>query len=217
MNNLIMRFFGLAGLSVVLTLSTSVVAKLADNLVLSKQGTTDLMRIQKHLNSSKTVKARFLQVSSNGEYAEGQIFIQRPGRLRLVYDAPNTLLVIADGKHISFIDRKIDTATTLNLSMTPADLILRESIGFFGKEVIVTSFDQTPGVVRIGLLNANEPDAGSIELVFSVLPTELRKWAITDAQGIKTTVSLLGPAFNITLNPKLFDYTPLTQEMFGND
>jgi outer membrane lipoprotein-sorting protein len=217
MKNMIIHLFGLACLTVALTLNPPAKAKLADNLILSKEDTTNLMRIQKHLNSSKTVKARFLQISSNGEYAEGQIFIQRPGRLRLIYDDPNSLLVIADGKHISFIDRKIDTATTLYLSMTPADLMLRESIGFFGKDVIVTSVTKTPGVVRVGLLNTNEPDAGSIELVFSDRPIELRKWTVTDAQGVKTTVSLLGPTFDIPLSPKLFIYTPKPNVVFGND
>lgn len=217
MKNSIIHLLGLACLTVALTLNAPAKAKLADNLVLSKQDTTNLMRIQKHLNSSKTVKARFLQVSSNGEYAEGQIFIQRPGRLRLIYDDPNSLLVIADGRHISFIDRKIDTATTLYLSMTPADLMLRESIGFFGKDVIVTSVTKTPGVLRVGLLNTNEPDAGSIELVFSDRPIELRKWTVTDAQGVKTTVSLLGPTFDIPLSPKLFIYTPKPNVVYGND
>jgi outer membrane lipoprotein-sorting protein len=217
MNNLIIHFFGLICLTISLTLDTTAAAKLANNLVLSKQDTTSLMRIQKHLNSSKTIKARFLQVSSNGEYAEGQIFIQRPGRLRIIYDDPSPLLVIADGKHISFIDRKIDTATTLYLNMTPASLMLRESIGFFGKDVIVTSIHQTPGVFRVGLLNAKEPDAGSIELIFSDRPIELRKWAVTDGQGIKTTVSLLGPTFDLTLSPDLFIYTPKNNEVFGDN
>ena len=113
MNNFIIRLFGLISLAAGLAHNISVEAKLADNLILSKQGTTDLMRIQKHLNSSKTVQARFLQVSSSGEYAEGQIFIHRPGRLRLIYDDPSPLLIVADGKHIYFIDRKIKTATTL--------------------------------------------------------------------------------------------------------
>lgn len=183
-------------------------AILAENLELTKQQTTSLMRVQKHLNSSKTVQARFLQVSSNGEYAEGEIFLQRPGRLRLIYDDPSPLMVVADGKHISFIDRKIDTATTLYLSMTPAELVLRESIGFFGKDIIVTSVVETPGVIRVGLVKADEPDAGSIELVFSDQPVELRKWTVIDAQGIKTSVSLLGPRFDIPLNPDLFKWAP---------
>ncbi len=206
-----------ASLALTFGLATPAAAKLAESLVLSKQGATDLMRIQKHLNSSKTFKARFLQVSSNGEYAEGQIFLQRPGRLRLIYDDPNPLLVVADGKHISFIDRNIDTATTLYLSMTPADLMLRESIGFFGNDVIVTSVNRTPGIVRIGLINTAEPDAGSIELVFSDRPMELRKWTVTDAQGIKTTVSLLGPTFDVPLNPNLFKYTPKQNKTFGDN
>lgn len=213
----ILQIFRTASLALTFGLATPAAAKLAESLVLSKQGTTDLMRVQKHLNSSKTFKARFLQVSSNGEYAEGQIFLQRPGRLRLIYDDPNPLLVVADGKHISFIDRNIDTATTLYLSMTPADLMLRESIGFFGNDVIVTSVNRTPGVVRIGLINTAEPDAGSIELVFSDRPMELRKWTVTDAQGIKTTVSLLGPTFDVPLNPNLFKYTPKQNKTFGDN
>ena len=213
----ILQIFRTASLALTFGLATPASAKLAESLVLSKQGTTDLMRVQKHLNSSKTFKARFLQVSSNGEYAEGQIFLQRPGRLRLIYDDPNPLLVVADGKHISFIDRNIDTATTLYLSMTPADLMLRESIGFFGNDVIVTSLNRTPGVIRIGLINTAEPDAGSIELVFSDRPMELRKWTVTDAQGIKTTVSLLGPTFDVPLNPNLFKYTPKQNKTFGDN
>ena len=213
----ILQILRTASLALTFGLATPAAAKLAESLVLSKQGTTDLMRVQKHLNSSKTFKARFLQVSSNGEYAEGQIFLQRPGRLRLIYDDPNPLLVVADGKHISFIDRNIDTATTLYLSMTPADLMLRESIGFFGNDVIVTSVNRTPGVVRIGLINTAEPDAGSIELVFSDRPMELRKWTVTDAQGIKTTVSLLGPTFDVPLNPNLFKYTPKQNKTFGDN
>jgi outer membrane lipoprotein-sorting protein len=217
MKNSVIRFFGLISLTVTLLLNNTATARLADSLVLSKQDTTILMRIQKHLNSSKTVKARFLQVSSNGEYSEGQLYIHRPGRLHLIYDNPSSLLIIADGKHISFIDRKIDTATTLYLSMTPADLMLRESIGFFGKDVIVTSVTRTPGVIRVGLLNANEPDAGSIELVFSNHPIELRKWTVTDAQGVKTTVSLLGPTFDVILSPKLFKYVPKSNNIFDDN
>ena len=43
-------------------------------------------------------------------------------------------------------------------------------------------------------------------LVFSDKPLELRKWVVTDTQGVKTTVSLLGPEFGIRLDPGLFNY-----------
>jgi len=217
MTHNLLRSLSRFGFFLLLLIALPANALIADGLTLSKQDTADLMRVQQHLNSSKTVQARFLQVSSNGEYAEGEIFIQRPGRLRLVYDAPNPLMVIADGKHISFIDRTIDTATTLFLSMTPADLILRDSIGFFGKDIIVNSIKRSPGAVRVGLLNAKEPDSGNIELVFSDRPIELRKWTVTDTQGIQTTVSLLGPNFDVPLNPDLFTYTPKENTVFGDN
>jgi len=183
-------------------------ALISDTLRLSKQDTTDLMRIQQHLNSAKTIRARFLQMSSNGEYAEGEIALQRPGRLKLTYDDPNPLMVIADGTYISYIDRELDQATTLPLSITRAELLLRASMSFFGKDVIVTGFERSPGVLRVSMVKADEALEGNITLIFSDNPLEIRKWTVTDAQGITTTVSLLGPTFNAPLSPELFKYMP---------
>ena len=58
-------------------------ATIARTLNLTKQDIADIVRIERHLNANKTVSARFLQVSSNGEYSEGMVHIQRPGRMRL--------------------------------------------------------------------------------------------------------------------------------------
>jgi len=181
----------------------------AETLKLDKSEMTDLMRVQKHLNSARTIRSRFLQISSNGEYTEGEFFLQRPGKMRLVYDPPNPLMVVADGKYISYVDRELDQATTLLISMTRAQILLRETIALFGEDVIVTGFRRSPGIIRVNVVNAQEPTEGRIDLVFSDKPLELRKWLVTDAQGITTTVSLLGPLFNTELDPKLFRYNPI--------
>jgi len=183
-------------------------AFVAETLKLDKSEMTDLMRVQKHLNSARTIRSRFLQISSNGEYTEGEFFLQRPGKMRLVYDPPNPLMVVADGKYISYVDRELDQATTLLISMTRAQILLRETIALFGEDVIVTGFRRSPGIIRVNVVNAQEPTEGRIDLVFSDKPLELRKWLVTDAQGITTTVSLLGPLFNTELDPKLFRYNP---------
>jgi len=115
------------------------------------------MRMQQHLNSAKTIEARFLQVSSNGDYAEGSFALQRPGRLNLTYDDPNPLKVVADGTYISYIDRELDQATTLPISLTRAELLLRESFSFFGKDLLVTGFERSPGVLRVSLVKADQP------------------------------------------------------------
>ena len=181
-------------------------AIIARTLVLSKQDVADLVRIERHLNINRTVQARILQVASDGSYAEGMLHIQRPGRMRLEYDPPNPTTVIADGINLIYVDRELDQATAILLRLTPAELILREDISFSSEDLLVTGFSRSPGVVRISLVHAKDPLEGRITLVFSDKPLELRKWVVTDAQGIKTTVSLLGPEFGIKLDPDLFDF-----------
>jgi outer membrane lipoprotein-sorting protein len=85
-------------------------------------------------------------------------------------------------------------------------LILREDLSLSSEDLLVTGFSRSPGVIRISLVHAKDPLEGRIMMVFSDKPLELRKWIVTDAQGIKTTVSLLGPEFGIKLDPDLFDF-----------
>ncbi len=191
-------------------------AIISKSLTLDKQDTADLMRMQQHLNAAKTIQARFLQVSSNGDYAEGSIALERPGKLNLTYDAPNPLKVIADGTYISYIDRELEQATTLPIGWTRAELLLRGSFSFFGDDLLVTGFERSPGVFRVSLVKADEPLEGNITLIFSDRPLEIRKWVVTDDQGITTTVSLLGPSFNVTLDKKLFVYNPPSNEIDSN-
>lgn len=181
-------------------------ATIARTLKLTKQDIADLVRIEHHLNTIKTVRARFLQISNNGEYGEGEVHIWRPGRMRLEYDPPNPTMIIADGSNLIYIDRELDQATAVLLALTPAELILRDSVSFTSDELLVTGFDRSPGVIRLSVVKADDPTEGRIMLIFSDKPLELRKWIITDAQGVKTTVSLLGPEFGVKLDRKLFDF-----------
>ena len=187
-------------------LGTPAEAIIARTLKLSKQDVADLIRIEQHLNTSRTVRARILQVASDGSYAEGMLHIQRPGRMRLEYDPPNPTMIIADGINLIYVDRELEHATAVLLRFTSAELILREDLSLSSEDLLVTGFSRSPGVIRISLVHAKDPLEGRIMMVFSDKPLELRKWIVTDAQGIKTTVSLLGPEFGIKLDPDLFNF-----------
>ena len=140
-----------------LSFSTKSEALFARTLKLTKQDIADIVRIEAHLNSSKTVRARFLQLSSDGSYGEGMLHIQRPGMMRLEYDPPNPTLVIADGLNLFYIDQELNQATPMLLYFTPAELILRERISFSGKDVLVTGFRRSPGVLRISIVRSKDP------------------------------------------------------------
>ncbi len=43
-------------------------------------------RIEQHLNSINTLRARFLQISPAGEISRGTVLMSRPGKLRIDYD-----------------------------------------------------------------------------------------------------------------------------------
>ena len=187
-------------------LGTPAEAIIARTLKLSKQDVADIIRIEQHLNTSRTMRARILQVASDGSYAEGMLHIQRPGRMRLEYDPPNPTMIIADGINLIYVDRELEHATAVLLRFTSAELILREDLSLSSEDLLVTGFSRSPGVIRISLVHAKDPLEGRIMMVFSDKPLELRKWIVTDAQGIKTTVSLLGPEFGTKLDPDLFDF-----------
>ena len=181
-------------------------AIIARTLKLSKQDVADLIRIEQHLNTARTMRTRILQIASDGSYAEGMLHIHRPGRMRLEYDPPNPTMIIADGINLIYIDRELDHATAVLLRFTPAELILRDNLSLSSDDLLVTGFSRSPGVIRISLVRAKDPLEGRIVLVFSNKPLELRKWVVIDGEGIKTTVSLLGPEFGIKLDPDLFDF-----------
>ena len=64
---------------------------------LSPQDRADVERAETYLNQITTLKARFLQLAPHGGQAEGTAYFSRPGRMRLQYDPPSPMLVVADG------------------------------------------------------------------------------------------------------------------------
>jgi outer membrane lipoprotein-sorting protein len=57
-------------------------------------------QIEDYLNNIRTIRARFRQVSSTGDVAEGYLYIQRPGRIRVEYDPPSPILIVSDGSFL---------------------------------------------------------------------------------------------------------------------
>ena len=186
-------------------------AIISPQLKLSKVDFKYLKRLEIELNSTKTMKARFLQMSTNGEHSEGSLLLKRPGKLRLEYDLPNPLLIIADGTYISFIDRQLDEATTLLLNMTQASMLLKEKVSFFSDELTVVGFKRAPGTIQVAIIKDGKSLDGKLTLIFSDSPLELRKWIVTDSQQITTIISLLETNTNVPVENKHFIYVPKTK------
>ncbi len=183
----------------------------AERAALSPDQSAAVRRAVRYLNGMTTLKARFIQVSSNGTYAEGQMIIQRPGRLRFDYDPPHPVLIIANGLSLLFYDRDLKQASFLPLWETPLWFLIRKEVTL-SEDVVVTGVEQAFGTLRITLEDREMADAGSVTLVFSDRPLDLKKWEIVDAQGIMTQVSLVNPRYGMEVDQEAFDYSDLEIE-----
>lgn len=167
-----------------------------------------LGRLVEYLNRIDTLKSRFVQVSSNGTYAEGELYVDRPGRMRFEYDPPNPSLLIANGITLLYYDRELKQATFLPLWETPLWFLIREKIDL-QDGVKVDEIKQAAGTIRVTLQLSQEGSEGQVTLVFSDRPVALHSWEILDAQGITTQVALVNPDFGAKVDPSLFEHGDL--------
>ncbi|MFT7027931.1 MAG: outer membrane lipoprotein-sorting protein [Paracoccaceae bacterium] len=153
------------------------------------QDARDLARISAYLNAMTTVTGDFVQVAPNGAVSDGKFYISRPGRIRFEYAPPNPTLVVSDGTWVVVFDTRDCTQQTAPLSQTPLNLILKDRVNL-REEGAVTGVESKDGQMRVTAIDPGNPDQGSITMVFSETPLELRQWTITDAEGQTTTVAL---------------------------
>ena len=68
----------------------------------------------------------------------------------------------------------------------------------------VTSFQRGPNVFEIGIVQTDEPDAGTVTLTLGDKPLELQQWTIVDSKGQAVRVALYNAEFGVKLENKLF-------------
>lgn len=186
----------------VLTASPPTVAA---KTILKADQPSEIARIEAYLNSVRSVEAGFLQISSGGSVAEGRLYLQRPEQLRLDYRPPATIQIYANGYWLAFIDTELEEISQVPLSSTPAGFLVQKRITLSG-DVTVTRIEKRDDQIRVHLTQTKDPDSGTLALSFAERPLRLQNWIVTDAQGVRTQVSLINPKFNRLIDEKYFRY-----------
>jgi outer membrane lipoprotein-sorting protein len=86
--------------------------------------------------------------------------------------------------------------------------LIRKNVDLTGN-IEVSAVERAAGVLRITVQEQDGGAAGAVTLVFSDQPLALRQWAVTDAQGITTEVTLLNAEYGGKVPDKVFDYSDL--------
>ena len=170
--------------------------------VLDDGAKADIARIERYLNELTTLDSRFVQFSAQG-IAEGRIVLSRPGNMRIEYEDPVPVLLVASGYLLMYHDRDLIQTTYLPVSETPAGFLLDEKIQLSG-DITVTDFERGPASLRLTVIETDAPESGSVTLAFEDAPLRLIKWHVQDAQGNDVDVALLEPEFGTEVDGDLF-------------
>ena len=166
-----------------------------------------LKDLSAYLNSLTTAEADFTQVNADGSIATGKLFIKRPGRARFEYAPPDKSLVLAGGGQVAIFDAKSNQPPEqYPLKRTPLNLILAENIDLARAKMVVGHTEDGTST-RVKAQDPDNPEYGSIELVFTANPVTLRQWVITDDGGNQTTVILGDMTKGAKLPASLFSIT----------
>ena len=149
-----------------------------------------LKELSAYLNSLTTAEADFTQVNADGSITTGKLYIKRPGRARFEYAPPDKSVVLASSGQVAIFDAKSNQPPEqYPLKRTPLNLILGQNIDL-GRAKMVVGHVEDGTSTRVKAQDPDNPEYGSIDLVFTANPVELRQWVITDDAGNQTTVIL---------------------------
>lgn len=163
-------------------------------------------RLEGAINGLTTVQARIIQSNPDGSYDTGSLWIKRPGQMRLEYDAPNPLLLIATGSLFVYANRRLKEVTHLPLSDSPAAPLLASPVRLSSSAYRLTHLEEGLGQIALTLEEAQAPEKGTLTLIFSPAPLMLRQWEVVDAQGLRTRVTLEEVRTGMALEDELFRF-----------
>jgi len=176
-------------------------AQLAAPAPLNSEELADVARINGFLNNLKNMSGRFLQINPDGVLSEGAFYIARPGRARFDYDEED-LVVVARGQQL-LIKEGTFVTNELPLDGTPLKILLGRDIDL-ATDARIIAVDSRAGTLATTIQDPEAPELGQVTLIFTGPTLQLQRWIVTDAQGLRTTISLTEINYPERIDPDLF-------------
>lgn len=159
--------------------------------------------INRYFNAVRTMSGEFVQFGPDGDKAEGEFYMARPGKIRFLYAKPSNLDIIADGVDVVVRNTRQATQDLYPLGKTPLRFLLADRIDLTS-EANVTAVSLEPDLVSVVLEQSTVFGDGRLTMVFDRKSSELRQWTVTDAQGYDTAVAIYNVTPNQPVDEKLF-------------
>jgi outer membrane lipoprotein-sorting protein len=162
------------------------------------------------LRSISTLRADFTQTDRNGRTVRGVMTLKRPGKIRFEYEKGVNMLIVSDGKALTFVDYDVNAKPKRwPIGNSPLGALLdpNRDVKKYGS----VNPTGNPNVYSVVVKDAKRPEYGVITLIFvkdASAPggLELTSWVALDAQNQRTTVRLSNQRYGVAAPDSLFDY-----------
>ena len=169
----------------------------------------DLVSVSSHLKAVATMTASFMQTDRAGKTVNGVLTLKRPGRIRFQYEKGVPILIVSDGKALTFIDYSVRQVQRWPIGNSPLGVLLDPARDLTHIAKLIPNAD--PRLVLVEVRDAKRPQYGVITLAFlreasAPAGLMLQGWVTLDSQGNRTSIRLSNQAFNTTVSDEAFKW-----------
>ena len=163
-------------------------------------------QVQPHLGAVDTMTARFTQTDRRGRSLSGTLSLKRPGKIRFDYGRNANMLIVGDGRALTFIDFDVNDRQRWPINDSPLSVLLNPDQDLSRFARVVRNDAQ---VLMIEARDPRRREFGTITIAFSKSGSApgglvLEGWNTLDAQNNRTQVRLSNQRFNVPVADNLF-------------
>jgi len=169
----------------------------------------ELQAVEASLAATRSMTADFLQSDGKGRQMAGTLSLKRPGKIRFAYGGGVNMLLVADGKRLTFVDYEVAQKSSWPIANSPLAVLLSPQPDLARIARIIPSENKNVIVVRAR--DARRPEFGTLVLAFireggAPGGLKLGGWTAIDAQNKRTTVRLSNQRYNVAVPDSAFTY-----------
>ena len=173
------------------------------------QGTATIRQVEQSLSATQSMTANFVQTDARNRSIAGTLQLKRPGKIRFEYGGGANMLMVANGKSLTFIDYDVGQKSSWPIGKSPLSVLLSPNPEL--RRIARTLPTSDPRVVLLRARDGRRPEFGTLILAFvksSSAPGGLllEGWTAIDAQNKRTTVKLANQRFNVAVPESAFSY-----------
>ena len=167
-----------------------------------------LGQVQRHLRGVDTMRADFVETNRAGQSVNGVMSLKRPGKIRFEYEEGANLLVVSDGRALTFVDYDVNQVQRWPIGDSPLSVLLNPDRDMSAFASVISN---SASEIKVRARDPEHPEYGTITIDFrksdgAPAGLLLTGWTVLDSQGNVTRIALSGQRFGVAIADSTFRY-----------